>query len=168
MEDMQAQKEEARLEGEFVYYKDYRWWVLSLVIIALSIGMSFLAGWILYSILGIFEVETPYLSGAFLVLSIAGIIWGITYIISGTSFIEAWYEVFFAVVEPYGDFFDSFLTTIMVALPFNILIAWGIANGVGIAVELIFGAGYPIAVYVTLAVITCIQLWIMNEEYLYL
>ena len=155
-------------EKEYSFYSDYRWWGLSIFIIGFSTGMAFLANWLLISILGIFSVETPYIEGGILVLTVIGIIWGIMYIVSGTSLITDWYEVAFAVVEPYGEFFDSFLTTIMVALPFNILIAWGIANGIGIAVEIFFGNGYQIAVYVVLGIITLIQLWIMNEEYSYL
>ena len=153
---------------EYAFYFDWRYWISSILIIGIGIGMAFLAAWMLSAILGIFDYEPPAIDGIPLVLSIVGIIWGITYIVSGTSLITDWYEVAFAVVEPYGEFFDSFLTTIMVALPFNILIAWGIANGIGIAVEIFFENGYQIAVYVVLGIVTLIQLWIMNEEYIYL
>ncbi len=152
-------------EKEYSFYSDYRWWGLSVFIIGFSIGMAFLANWIFISILGIFSVEIPYIEGGILALTVVGIIWGIMYIVSGTGVITDWYEVAFPVIEPYGDFFDSFLTTIMVALPFNILIAWGVANGIGIAVEIFFETGYQIAVYIVLAIITLIQLRIINEEY---
>ncbi|MFC1920800.1 hypothetical protein ACFLYQ_03635 [Chloroflexota bacterium] len=155
-------------EEEYSFYGDYKWWLSSVLIIGIGIGMAFLANWIFYSILDIFSYDTPYIEGAPLALVIVGIIWGITYIVSGTSIIEAWYEVFFGMTEPYGDIFDSFWTTLFVALPFNIFIAWGIANGLAIAAALFLDTGYELVTFIALGIITFLQLSVMNEEYLYL
>jgi len=106
-----------------------------------------------------------------LALSILGLVWGIVYVWHGTQEAQDWYEVAFMFVNPYADLmedpgFTIFCRTLFIAIPFNIMVAWGIAGGVAILVTLFLNASYDGIAYIVLALLTIVEFLWYNSEYL--
>ena len=70
---------------EFAPLSQPVWWLLSLAVVALSIGGAFFARWVVNYFFGIFQAPSPDVRYGWLVLLVAGLAWGVAYVVAGLA-----------------------------------------------------------------------------------
>ncbi|MBN3034218.1 MAG: hypothetical protein JW861_01415 [Bacteroidales bacterium] len=162
----QPEKREAE---KISFLKKPSWWFLSAGMVALCIGAAFFARWIISYGLGVFNLVHPDVHFGWLVLLIGGIAWGLAYVIVGSMEADDVEECLFAVFIPYEEMFDpdsagGFLGGLVSAVPFNLLISWGAAVGLGHLAANQLGANLSGVVYLVFGVITVFAIIALVKE----
>lgn len=155
---------------EVVFLRTPSWWLLSAGIVALSIAAALFSQWIIDYGLGVFNVTRPDITWSWIALGLAGLAWGLAYVIAGTAEAEDSLECLFVLVAPYEGLFDPLapgdvLRALLSALPINFLISWGAAIGLASFAATHFGADFAGVVYLTFTALVFIGIaWFLYEE----
>ena len=153
----------------YVFYQELSWWILLPLISIFSIGGALFAGWFVTYILSVFNVDFPWPESGWLILAIAGLLWGIVYTIVGGLNAEDWVECLFPLVGPYEDVFGpvdigDFMRGLFSALPINILLSWSVAMVVGFGATYFLGASFDGVVYIVFSMMTVLGIgWFLTE-----
>jgi hypothetical protein len=122
-------KPEEETDEEFEFYNSPIWWIISILVIFLSVGGAFLANWIVGSIANSIHIELP--PNKIFLFVLAGIVWGIIYVVVGLfdEYEERsqWSSIF-GILLPYSLVFDpfdfgEFIFGLLSAPPVNIFLA---------------------------------------------
>jgi hypothetical protein len=141
-----------------------RWTVFSgVVVVGVSIGGAFFADWLLYWSASVFDIQLRVPGAAWLVLLLAGAIWGSAYFILGLGLASHWPELLLAPLVGWFDFFDfvdfgDCIRGLLTALPLNVLIPWGLAHGAATLASRKINAHYDGVVYLVFSIMTVIEI----------
>ncbi|MEL7423836.1 MAG: hypothetical protein AAFN81_12630, partial [Bacteroidota bacterium] len=122
-------------ETQYVFYQSGAFWLMLVLFPLIGFGGAWLTDFIATWGSGLVSALEMHISMNTFLLYLMGVVWGVVYLIHGTmeaSFFDDWAFLPSAIWAPYTELFDEGeFWGLIVALPINLLLAWGLALTVG-------------------------------------